>query len=127
MTRIRSFAQASQHTTAGPYSPLLEVTPGSLIVLSGQGPLDDDGRLVGDDIRAQTAATFANCARQLAVAGADFTHVFKVNVYLADLSEWDQFNEAYLEVFAEPMPVRTTVGVNLLLGMKIEVDIWAAR
>lgn len=118
---------AGQHNTAGPYSPLLEISPGPLLVLSGQGPLDEDGKVVGDNIREQTRHTLANCRRQLVSVGADLDAVFKVNAYLSDLSEWDAFNEEYLQHFSGPLPVRTTVGVKLLLGMKVELDVWAAR
>jgi 2-iminobutanoate/2-iminopropanoate deaminase len=127
MSRLISFTDASQHRTAGPYSPVLGVSAGDLIVISGQGPLDDNGTVVGDDIGAQTRLTLQNCARQLATAGAGLSDVFKVNVFLSDLDEWDEFNREYLRHFAEPRPVRTTVGVRLLLGMKVEIEMWAAR
>ena len=126
MSRMMT-GSAGQHRTAGPYSPLLEISAGPLLVLSGQGPLDDDGNVVGADIREQTRVTLANCRRQLVSVGADLDDVFKVNAYLSDLSEWDAFNEEYLQHFSSPLPVRTTVGVNLLLGMKVELDVWAAR
>jgi len=126
MSRIRDYAEATQHTTAGPYSPVLRIGAGDLIVLAGQGPLDDDGHVVGEGIQEQTRATLDNCRRQLGVAGASLADVFKVNVYLADLADWDAFNAEYVRHFAEPRPVRTTVGVDLLLGMRIEIDIWAA-
>lgn len=127
MSRIVNVAAAAQHTTAGPYSPVLRVTSGDLIVLSGQGPLDDDGRVVGRDIGEQTGATLANCRRQLESAGASLGDVFKVVAYLADLDDWDGFNAEYVRHFSEPKPVRTTVGTRLLLGMRVELDIWAAR
>lgn len=127
MNRLISFTDASQHRTAGPYSPVLGVTAGDLIVISGQGPLDDNGTVVGDDIRSQTRLTLENCSRQLATAGAGLSDVFKVNVFLSDLDEWDEFNREYIRHFAERAPVRTTVGARLLLGMKVEIEMWAAR
>lgn len=126
MSRKNDYLEASQHTTAGPYSPLLRIPAGDIVVVSGQGPLDDSGAVIGGDIRAQTRLTLANCSRQLAVAGATLDDVFKVTAFLADLDEWDEFNAEYLEHFAHPLPVRTTVGVRLLLGMKVEIDVWAA-
>lgn len=126
MTRITVPAAATQHTTAGPYSPLLRISEGDLVVLSGQGPLNDEGDVVGDGIREQTRVTLENCRRQLAEVQADLSNVFKVNVYLADLDDWDEFNAEYLTHFSAPLPVRTTVGTRLLLGMRVEIDIWAA-
>lgn len=118
---------AGQHTTAGPYSPVLEVSAGELVVISGQGPLDEAGALIGQTIEEQTEATLRNCREQLATAGVDFSHVFRVNVYLSDLDEWARFNVIYGREMPEPRPVRTAVGVQLLLGMKVEIDMWAAR
>jgi len=125
MSRI-SRPTTVQHTTAGPYSPVLRVSAGDLVVLSGQGPLAGDGSVVGSDIREQTAATLENCKRLLAAAGADLSSVFRVNAYLADLDDWVGFNEEYERHFTPPRPARTAVGVHLLLGMKIELDLWAA-
>lgn len=121
-----SRVDVDQHTTAGPYSPALRVESGPLLVLSGQGPLDMAGNLVGETIEEQTAATLTNCRRLLEAAGASMDDVFRVHVWLADLDEWSRFNVEYERHFAPPRPARTAVGVNLLLGMKVEIDIWAA-
>lgn len=123
--RIRSGTEP-QHATAGPYAPSVRVAAGPLVVISGQGPLDDAGALIGADIETQTAATLENCRRRLAAAGAGFGDVFKCTVYLADLDLWDRFNAVYRERVPEPFPVRTAVGTRLLLGMLVEIEMWAA-
>lgn len=120
-------AGARQHSTAGPYSSVLLVSGQELVVLSGQGPLDPDGRLVGSTIEEHTVATMENCRRLLAGCDLTFADVFRVNVYLADLEHWERFNAVYAPLMPEPRPVRTTVGVNLLLGMLVEIDMWAVR
>lgn len=117
---------AGQHSTAGPYRPVLSVTKGRLVVLSGQGPLNDQGEVVGATIEDQTATTIRNCEAQLSAAAASLDDVFKVNVYLADLDDWSRFNETYRRLMPRALPVRTTVGVDLLLGMRVEIDMWAA-
>lgn len=118
---------ASQHTTAGPYSPVLEVAADRLVVISGQAALDAQGNVVGQDIETQTRETLANCRRQLQSAGCDLADVFKVNVFLTDVAEWSRFNTVYAEVMPPPRPVRTTVGAVLLPGLKIEIEMWAAK
>jgi 2-iminobutanoate/2-iminopropanoate deaminase len=118
---------AAQHTTAGPYSPVLEVQTDRLVVISGQVALDLQGNVVGEDIEEQTRYTLANCQRQLRSAGCSFSDVFKVNVYLADVAEWSRFNAVYAEAMPEPRPVRTTVGAVLLPGLRIEIEMWAAK
>src|SRR6218665_1800543 len=64
MTRITSYTDATQHRKAGPYSPVLRISAGDLIVISGQGPLNDDGELIGSNIAEQTRATLANSAKK---------------------------------------------------------------
>src|SRR5882672_12257223 len=81
---------ATQHTTAGPYSPVLEVQTDCLVVISGQVAVDAQGNIVGDTIEEQTRATLANCRRQLDSAGCTFEDVFKVNAYMTDLNDWDR-------------------------------------
>lgn len=118
---------ARQHVTAGPYSPVLEVDPAHLVVLSGQAAIAPDGSIDGDDVSRQTHVTLANCRRQLRAAGCDFADVFKVNVYLHDLADWHAFNAVYEPLMPEPRPVRTAVQAGLLPGLLVEVEMWAAR
>jgi 2-iminobutanoate/2-iminopropanoate deaminase len=120
-------AGAIQHSTAGPYSPVLEIQTDRLFVISGQVAIDLQGNVVGDTIEEQTRATLANCRRQLETAGCTFDDVFKVNAYMADLNDWDRFNAVYTESFSEPRPVRTTIGAKLLRTFLIEIEMWAAK
>jgi 2-iminobutanoate/2-iminopropanoate deaminase len=118
---------ASQHTTAGPYSPVLEVEADKLVVISGQVSIDPHGKVVGHNIEEQTRYTLENCRRQLQSAGCTFADVFKVNAFMAELSEWDRFNAVYSEAMPQPRPVRTTIGAKLLPGFLIELEMWAAK
>lgn len=118
---------ARQHVTAGPYSPVLEVDARHLVVLSGQVAVDLEGHIIGTTIEEQTAATLRNCAGQLATAGCSLADVFKVNIYLADLAHWAQFNTVYEELMPEPLPVRTAVQAILLPGYLVEIEMWAVK
>ena len=120
-------AMARQHATAGPYSPVLEIEARRLVVISGQVAVDLYGRAVGDTIEEQTAATLGNCAEQLTSAGCSLADVFKVNVYLADLRDWERFNAAYAAVMPAPLPVRTAVQAVLLPGYLVEIEMWAVK
>ena len=120
-------AGAIQHSTAGPYSPVLEIQADRLVVISGQVALDPQGNIVGDTIEEQTRATLANCRRQLETAGCTFEDVFKVNAYMTDLNDWNRFNAVYMEIIPEPRPVRTTVGAKLLRTFLIEIEMWAVK
>src|SRR5205823_14209986 len=82
-------AGATQHATAGPYSPVLEVQADRLVVISGQVALDLQGNIVGETIEDQTRQTLANCRRVLESAGCTFEDVFKVNAFMANLDDWN--------------------------------------
>jgi 2-iminobutanoate/2-iminopropanoate deaminase len=127
MSAKRLPESASQHTTAGPYSPVLEIDADTLVVISGQVAIDPQGSAVGNDIEEQTRYTLENCRRQLQSAGCSFADVFKVNVFMSNLEEWDRFNAVYAATMPEPRPVRTTIGAKLLDGFRIEIEMWAAK
>lgn len=118
---------ASQHTTAGPYSPVLVIEPHRLVVLSGQAAIDPEGKVIGDTIEEQTHLTLQNCITQLRSAGVSIEQVFKVNVYMTDLALWPRFNAVYRTYFTDPKPVRTTVGTQLLMNLLIEIELWAIK
>ena len=47
---------------------------------------------------------------------------------LSDLAQFDEFNACYEKQFPGPVkPVRTTVGSNLVAGMRVEVTVVARR
>lgn len=116
---------ASQHVTAGPYSPVLRVDSGKLVVISGQGPINGKGEIVGGTIEEQTHLTMQNCIRQLASGGASLADVFRATVYLAEMQEWPTFNQIYEMYFNEPYPARTAVQCVLWGGIRVEIEMWA--
>lgn len=117
---------SSQHKTAGPYSPVLSVSADTLVAISGQGPINEDGHIVGDTIEEQARLTLENCLRQLNAAGAGFEDVFKVTVYLKDMADWERFNAVYRECFREPFPTRTAIQAVLWGGILVEIEMLAA-
>jgi enamine deaminase RidA (YjgF/YER057c/UK114 family) len=53
-----------------------------MVAVSGQVPLDGEGRLVGqDDPEAQSRRVFENLAAALAAAGAGMEQVVKMTIY----------------------------------------------
>lgn len=69
------------------YSQVVKVTGGQTIYLAGQVALDTSRNLVGHgDFRAQAQQVFENLKAALAAAGADFSHVVKLNMYVLDRS-----------------------------------------
>ena len=121
-------AATTQHKTAGPYTPVVETRPGArILVISGQAPVDLDGRVIGDTIEDQSRVTLDNCRAQLEAAGSSLDEVFKVTVYLTDLADWGRFNTVYRAVMREPYPARTAVQTGLLPGFQVEIEMWATK
>ena len=118
---------ANQHKTAGPYSPVLEVSGREFVVISGQAPIDMEGNVIGETIEEQTRFMLKNCKTQLAEADVDFKDVFKCNVYLTNLNLWDRFNVVYREIMPEPFPARTAVQTPLLYNFLVEIEMWAVK
>ena len=118
---------AAQHVTAGPYSPVLQVTPGQLVVISGQAAINPQGQIIGNTIEEQAHLTLQNCQKQLETGGCTLDDVFKVNVYLTDLDNWPRFNEVYKTYFRHPKPVRTAVQTPLLFTLLVEIEMWAVK
>jgi 2-iminobutanoate/2-iminopropanoate deaminase len=93
------------------------------VFVSGQGPLDPDTHAVlGTSVAEQTQHTLENVRALLEAAGASFDDVVRMNVYLADIADYDEFNRMYAElVNTDPRPTRTTVGAQLA-DILIEID-----
>jgi 2-iminobutanoate/2-iminopropanoate deaminase len=82
---------------SGAYTQALAVGP--LVFVSGQIPLDPQGRLVEGDIVVQTCQVVANLKAVLAAAGLTLKDVVKTTVFLADMADFQEFNRAYGEFF----------------------------
>ena len=53
--------------------------------------------------------------------------VVKCTVFLADVSQWGEFNQVYTTYFSKPYPARSALGANgLALGAALEVECIAA-
>ena len=104
-----------------PFSPAVRF--GELLFVSGQGPIDKNGKVIPGDIRAQTRASLENFKRIMEASGSDMDCVLQTTVYLKDLAEYSGNNEVYSSFFNDPKPARTTVQAgDLLFGMKVEVQ-----
>lgn len=118
---------ATTATAVGPYSHGIDSDP--FIFCSGQTPVDPDtGKLRTGSVADRTRQCFANLFAVLADAGLGPGAVIKVNVYLTDMDDFAEMNQAYGETFTEPFPARTTIGVaSLPLGSDIEIELMARR
>jgi reactive intermediate/imine deaminase len=109
---------------AGPYSQ--GIVANGFVYTAGFGPQDpENGGAVADGVAEQTRQVLRNVSAVLAEHGLTLNDCVKTTVHLADLADFAEFNEAYREFFAEPYPVRTTVG-SQLANILVEIDVVAA-
>ncbi|MGI5241771.1 RidA family protein [Dactylosporangium sp. CA-139066] len=100
---------------------------GPMVAVSGQVPLDAEGRLVGDgDPEAQVRQVFANLATALAAAGSGLDRIVKLTVFLTDLADLPAFRAVRDELLdpAAP-PASSLVQVSGLVHPAFRVEIEA--
>jgi 2-iminobutanoate/2-iminopropanoate deaminase len=120
----QSVMAAGATAPQGPYSQAIRA--GDFLFLSGEGPLDAEGNVVGSGIAEQTRATMRNLAAILDVGGASFADVVKATVFLSTMNDYDEFNRAYGELVTEPFPARICVAAGGLWGgILVEIDVIA--
>ena len=100
------------------------VRAGDTLYVSGQVPLDPaTGELLSGDMEHQVRRVFENLKAIVEAAGADFSQVVKLNVYLVDLRHFALVNQVMAQYFGEPYPARAAVGVAALpRGAQVEMD-----
>jgi len=116
---------------------------GNFLFLSGIGPrvrgsreipgvtLDGSGNVVAYDIETQCRAVFENVRLVLEDAGASWSDIVDVTVFLTHMKkDFPTYNKLYAEYFAgegKPNPTRTTVEVTALpTPIAIELKVIAA-
>jgi 2-iminobutanoate/2-iminopropanoate deaminase len=69
-----------------------------------------------------------NITEILKAADATINDVVKVVIYVTDMAQMPELNEAYPGYFTEPFPVREAVCVHALpLGATIELSVTASK
>ena len=98
------------------------------IFLSGAlGTVPGEG-LVPGGIGPETRQTMDNIKATLAAEGVGMDRVVKCLVMLADMEEWQTFNEIYKTYFNGDYPARSAFGASgLALGARVEVECIARR
>ncbi|MBG6240000.1 enamine deaminase RidA (YjgF/YER057c/UK114 family) [Mycetocola sp. CAN_C7] len=99
------------------------IADGRFVFVSGHTPMRG-GKLFTGPIGIQTTVVLENIAAVLESAGASFEDIVRCGVYLADLADLAEFNEAYVSAFGARLPARTTVGASLP-GYGVEIDCMA--
>jgi 2-iminobutanoate/2-iminopropanoate deaminase len=111
----------------GPYSQA--IAAGSLVFCSGQIPLEPGtGILIEGNIAQQTERVLENLAAVLRAHGLQLEHVVKTTVFLTDLANFAEMNDAYAKFFPHDPPARSTIQVAALpKGANVEIEAIALK
>lgn len=109
----------------GPYSQA--VVAGDFVFVSGAIPIDmETGDLSTGDIKDQTRICMNNLSTILKAAGSSLEKVVKTTIFLANLSNFGNVNEAYGEFFKSNPPARACLQVAALpKNAQIEIEVIA--
>lgn len=107
-----------------PFSNAVRVGP--VVAVAGQGGLDPvSGKRVDGGIVSELRQIKKNIVNALAECECTLDDVVRVDIFLADLQDYDRLNSEYKAWFSEPPPARTTVRADLLYDLRVEVTVLA--
>jgi reactive intermediate/imine deaminase len=109
------------------YSHVVDSPTTGIVYISGQVPLDAEGRLVGEhDFEAQTRQVFENLTQALEAAEASWSDVVKLTYFLRDVGEIASVRAIRDEyVDTEQPPASTLVEVSGLFRDEVLIEIEA--
>lgn len=97
---------------------------GDVLYISGVAPVDSAGKVTSDDVVVQTQLLFVNFEKILKAAGAQFSDVLKVTIFLTNVNDRSKINPVRQKYFGSARPASTLIGISELAipGMKIEME-----
>lgn len=101
------------------------VRAGDFVFLTGQVPFRDGEPMTDGTIEDQTRAVLDQTREILAEAGCTLASVVKAMVWLRDRADFPGFNAVYGEYFPEGPPARSAVVTDLLVDVRVEVEVVA--
>ena len=108
-----------------------------IVYISGQMPVSYDGELLmnsSDPAKSSIAGQTTQCINNiLAILRAakpehaepkpEITDIIRTTVYLTDMKNFNEMNDAYAKAFGGHKPARTTIGVKELpKGIPVEIE-----
>ena|GEM_PF-441054 len=104
------------------YTHVVTSAPGKMIFISGRGGAAHDGKMP-EDFKTQATNTFEDLKRCLALAGASFKDVVKINYYVTNLANTDELRRVraqYLDM--QHPPAATLVQAGLGGNALVEIE-----
>ena len=103
------------------------VRAGDFVYLTGQVPMRDGAVMTDGSIEDQTRAVLDDIKATLALADCVLSDVVKAMVWLTSREDFPGFNAVYAEYFPENPPARSAVINDLLVDVRVEVEVVAYK
>ncbi|HVB88711.1 MAG TPA: RidA family protein [Beijerinckiaceae bacterium] len=118
---------AAPEPPSGLFSNCLVV--GDQVHVSGQHAGTQDGAVGGASMLEQTREALRRVLALVEAAGGDAAGVVKLTIYLTDMNRRGEVSAARREVFKEPFPCSTLIGISALAepGLLVEIEAIAVR
>ncbi len=101
------------------------VRAGDFVFLTGQIPFKDGSVMTEGTVEEQTRAVLEDIRATLELAGCSMDDVVKAMVWLRERGDFPGFNEVYAEYFPHDPPARSAVVSELLVDVRVEVEVIA--
>ena len=103
------------------------VRAGDFVFLTGQVPMQNGAVMTHGSIEDQTSVVLDDITATLALAGCDRNDVVKSMVWLTSRDDFPGFNAVYAEYFPEQPPARSAIVNDLLVDVKVEIEVIAYK
>jgi 2-iminobutanoate/2-iminopropanoate deaminase len=112
-TKVETSTPPNTPTPIGPYHHIAKV--GDFITIGGTAGVDPaTGQLAGDDVFSQASQILDSFKVMLESVNSDLSHIVHVNIFLKNMSDFEDMNHAYVNKMGDHRPARTVIGVNEL-------------
>ncbi|HEX6823708.1 MAG TPA: RidA family protein [Candidatus Sulfotelmatobacter sp.] len=123
--QVRAVAPAQSGASGNRvYSP--GVDAGDYVYISGQGPRRADGSSP-TGLSAQVKQALDNVKSIVEAASLTIDHVVYIQIYLDNISNYDEMNKVFAEYFGKTPPARAVLGVARLPESPIQISAVAVR
>ncbi len=103
------------------------IRAGDFVFLTGQIPMRDGEVVTDGSIEEQTRIVLDLIRGTLKEAGCELRDVVKSMVWLRERADFPGFDTVYAEYFPEDPPARSAVLSELLVDVRVEVEVIAYR
>jgi 2-iminobutanoate/2-iminopropanoate deaminase len=103
------------------------IRAGDFVFLTGQIPMKNGQPMTTGTVEEQTKVALEEIKQTLKLAGCGLEDIVKSMVWLRERSDFAGFNSVYGEYFPEDPPTRSAVISELLVDVRVEIEVVAFK